>query len=93
MNNTKFLTTNFDVHLMLQDILGISVGKPRQELFSERKNKFGVSLLEEVRNRTCQEAGVPLLYCSCDADLQKMDPEDPIIVAIAQEINSETKDE
>ena len=83
MKNTKFLTTNFDVHLMLQDILALSLGKSREELFTERKTQFGVSLFEEVTNRTCPEAGVPLIYCSCDMDQQKMDPDDPLILSIA----------
>ena len=83
MKNTKFLTTNFDVHLMLQDILGLSVGQTRQELFPERSNKLGTSLFEAVTNRSCQEAGVPLLYCSCDMDQQNLQPDDPLIVSIA----------
>ena len=50
---------------------------------TERKNKLGVSLFSEVMNRTCQEAGVPLLYCSCDNNKEKLEPEDPIVLAIA----------
>ena len=69
--------------MTLQDILALSLGKNRQELFSERKTKFGVSLLEELRNRTCQEAGVPLMYCSCDTEHQKLKADDPLIVEIA----------
>ena len=66
IQNTKFLTTNFDVHLMLRDILALSLGKSSKDLFSERKTQAGVSLFSEVTNRTCQEAGVPQLYCSCN---------------------------
>ena len=83
MKNTKFLTTNFDVHLMLRDILSLSLGKSTKELFAERKNKLGVSLFSEVTNRTCQEAGVPLMYCCCNNGREKMEPDDPIILAIA----------
>ena len=68
---------------MLQDILGLSVGQTRQELFPERSNKLGTSLFEAVTNRSCQEAGVPLLYCSCDMDQQNLQPDDPLIVSIA----------
>ena len=50
---------------------------------TERENKVGVSLFSEVKNRTCQEAGVPLLYCSCINAEEKLEPEDPIILAIA----------
>ena len=68
---------------MLRDILALSLGKSTKDLFSERKTQTGVSLFSEVTNRTCQEAGVPLLYCSCNNGREKMDPNDPIIAAIA----------
>ena len=83
LKNTKFLTSNFDGHLMLQDILALSLGNSTKELFAERKNKLGVSLFSEVGNRTCQEAGVPLMYCCCNNGREKMEPDDPIILAIA----------
>ena len=68
---------------MLRDILALSLGKSTKDLFAERKTEAGVSLFSEVTNRTCQEAGVPLLYCSCNNGREKMDPNDPIIAAIA----------
>ena len=83
ITNTKLLTTNFDVHLMLRDILALSLGKSTAELFAERKTQAGVSLFSEVTNRTCQEAGVPLLYCCCNNGREKSAPDDPIILAIA----------
>ena len=83
VKNTKFLTSNFDVHLMLRDILSLSVGKSTKDLFSDRKTQAGVSLFSEVTNRTCREAGVPLLYCCCNNSKEIMKPDDPIIVAIA----------
>ena len=83
VKNSKFLTSNFDVHLMLRDILALSLGKSTKDLFAERKTEAGVSLFSEVTNRTCQEAGVPLLYCSCNNGREKMDPNDPIIAALA----------
>ena len=83
MKNTKFLTSNFDVHLMLRDILALSLGKSTTDLFSERKTQAGVSLFSELTNRTCQEAGVPLMYCCCNNGREKVQPDDPIILAIA----------
>ena len=68
---------------MLQDILALSLGNSTQELFAERKNQAGVSLFSEVTNRTCQEAGVPLMYCCCNNSKEMMKPDDPIILAIA----------
>ena len=81
--NTKFLTSNFDAHLMLRDILALSLGKTTKELFSERKTQAGVSLFSEVTNRTCQEAGVPLMYCCCNNSKEMLQPDDPTILAIA----------
>ena len=83
VTNTKFLTSNYDVHLMLRDILALSLGKTTKELFAERKTQAGVSLFSEVTNRTCQEAGVPLMYCCCNNGREKMEPDDPIILSIA----------
>ena len=84
VKNTKFLTSNFDGHLMLRDILALSLGNSTNELFSARKNQLGVSLFSEVTNRTCQEAGVPLMYCCCNNGREKMEADDPIILAIAK---------
>ena len=83
VKNTKFLTSNFDGHLMLQDILALSLGNSTKELFAERKNQAGVSLFSEVTNRTCQEAGVPLMYCCCYNSREMLQPDDPTILAIA----------
>ena len=68
---------------MLRDILSLSVGKSTKDLFVERKTQFGVSLFSEVTNRTCQEAGVPLMYCCCYNSREMLQPDDPTILAIA----------
>ena len=86
VKNTKFLTSNFDGHLMLQDILALSLGNSTKELFAERKTQAGVSLFSEVTNRTCQEAGVPLHLCRCKNGIEKMEEDDPIIFSIANSI-------
>ena len=83
ITNTKFLTTNYDVHLMLQDILALSLGNSTQELFAQRRNPAGVSLFSEVTNRTCPEAGVPPMYCSCNNGREKLEQDDPTILSIA----------
>ena len=69
---------------MLRDILALSLGNSTDDLFGERRNQAGVSLFSEVTNRTCQEAGVPLLYCSCNNGREKMEADHPIILAIAK---------
>ena len=68
---------------MLRDILALSLDKSTKELFGERKTQAGVSLFSEVTNRTCQEAGVPLMYCSCNNNREMLQPDDPTILAIA----------
>ena len=83
VKNSKFLTSNFDGHLMLRDILALSLGKSTKDLFAERKTQAGVSLFSEVTNRTCQEAGVPLMYCCCNNSMEMMKSDDPVILAIA----------
>ena len=68
---------------MLRDILALSLGKSTKDLFAERKTQAGVSLFSEVTNRTCQEAGVPLMYCCCNNSMEMMKSDDPVILAIA----------
>ena len=68
---------------MLRDILTLSLGNSTDDLFGERRNQAGVSLFSEVTNRTCQEAGVPPMYCCCNNGREKMEPSDPIILTIA----------
>ena len=69
---------------MLRDILTVSLGNSSKDLLGERKNQAGVSLFSEVTNRTCQEAGVPPMYCSCNNGREKMEPDDPTILSIAK---------
>ena len=68
---------------MLRDILTLSLGNSTDDLFGERRNQAGESLFSEVTNRTCQEAGVPPMYCCCNNGREKMEPSDPIILTIA----------
>ena len=68
---------------MLRDILALSLDKSTKDLFAKRKDQAGVSLFSEVTNRTCQEAGVPLMYCCCNNSKEMMKSDDPVILAIA----------
>ena len=86
VTNTKFLTTNYDVHLMLRDILALSLGNSTQELFAERRNQAGLSLFSEVINRTCPQAGVPPMYCCCNNGREKLEQDDPTILSIANAV-------
>ena len=42
-----------------------------------------MSLFSEVTNRTCPEAGVPPMYCSCNNGREKLGQDDPTILSIA----------
>ena len=42
-----------------------------------------MSLFSEVTNRTCPEAGVPPMYCSCNNGREKVEQDDPTILSIA----------
>ena len=62
--NQHKLTSNYDIHLTLTDILEGSF-KTSQKLTSH--SGFGQSLFLEVpRNRSCEDAGIPLHYCACE---------------------------
>ena len=74
---------------MLRDILTLSLGNSSKDLFSERRNQAGVSLFSELTNRTCPEAGVPPMYCCCNNDKEKMEPDDPVLLSIASGVVSD----
>lgn len=60
--NSDALTTVFDVHETLNDIVHMTFGK------TKRYNP-GISLFREIpRDRTCADAGIPLEFCVCAVD-------------------------
>lgn len=55
LTNRRRLTSPFDIHETLLDILG-----------EYSDSSFGISLFKEVPlERTCEQAGIPLHYCAC----------------------------
>ncbi|KAI8787972.1 hypothetical protein BgiBS90_010640 [Biomphalaria glabrata] len=60
--NTGRLTTHFDTHATIQDLLYFKAGG-----YSPiHKSKHGISLFQEIpRNRTCNEAAIPQEFCLC----------------------------
>ena len=62
--NTARLTSHFDTHQTLRQLLGHAARRPVEQLFRGYE-EHGTSLLEEVGDRTCREAGVPDAYCQC----------------------------
>ena len=59
--NKNRLSTPFDVHSTLQDILYFN-----SQIQPNAPNERGISWFREIPiNRTCESAGIPDLYCSC----------------------------
>ncbi|KAI8776133.1 uncharacterized protein LOC106069867 [Biomphalaria glabrata] len=60
--NTKRLTTHFDTHATLRDLLYFKARKKSPLAPSVR----GQSLFQEIpRNRTCSDASIPMEFCLC----------------------------
>ncbi|XP_068235936.1 uncharacterized protein [Palaemon carinicauda] len=81
--NTKRLTSNFDVHITLIDILNQAYGNLEERSFTPTLPNHGQSLFKEIsENRTCSEAGIPDHYCACE-DTKEVDPLDPYLLRAA----------
>ncbi|CAG5122039.1 unnamed protein product [Candidula unifasciata] len=60
--NTKRLTSHFDTHATLLDLLYFKSDYPPPL----PPNRYGLSLLKEIPwNRTCKEASIPAEFCMC----------------------------
>lgn len=65
VENSKRMTTPFDIHETLNDIAWGTFTKPKKPL-NNKKMPRGYSLFGPTpKNRTCSEAGVPEDYCPC----------------------------
>ncbi|XP_066974895.1 uncharacterized protein [Macrobrachium rosenbergii] len=70
--NERRLTSTFDLYVTLRDILRRDYAHPRESTPA----KYGQSLFQEVPfNRTCEHAGIPDKFCSCQ-DTEEVDPND-----------------
>ena len=78
------LTTHYDVHHTLRDILSLSAGGSTTE--SLPRIKYGQSLFERLANRSCLEAGVMAGYCSCRNGFFQVDSDHPDIGDMAESI-------
>ena len=62
--NTHRLTTPFDVHETLIDVLNITTN-----IRSKYRRKRGLSLFSKIPpNRTCTKAAIPPQYCTCHGE-------------------------
>lgn len=88
--NTNRLTTAFDIHQTISDILTQSIDQPSKSFI---KNKArGISLFQPVpSDRSCADAWVPESYCPCYTSVVVDVTNNPVIDSIAaamvQDIN------
>ena len=70
-NNVRRLVTAFDFHKTLQHLLHLQTPNNSSESWSNEANdgsQESFSLLTHIpKNRTCDTAGIPPAYCSCEA--------------------------
>ncbi|XP_059160912.1 uncharacterized protein LOC131944366 [Physella acuta] len=70
--NTRRLTTHFDTHATLHDLLYFKV----KDKCPPSNNKHGVSLFQEIpKSRTCEDIPIPLEFCLCNQ--VQMEPTNP----------------
>ena len=71
--NSGKLTSHRDTNRMMRHLLSMSTGKEEEDLFPGTAGEAGESLLREVGDRGCREAGVLLPFCSCNRE--ELEPE------------------
>ncbi|CAN8008487.1 unnamed protein product [Ixodes pacificus] len=87
-SNSGRLTSPYDTYETLRDIL--SLGRNGSQT-DKRVSDFGISLFRTIpANRTCEQAGVPSQYCSCDSETP-LDLSDPVVaksaLALVEKLN------
>lgn len=81
--NSRRLTTPFDLHETLQDLLDLNNLKSVKKIVKEPVFR-GYSLFNEIpSNRTCEDAAIDSHWCTCQQSVEVM-PNDTIAVAAAE---------
>lgn len=79
-SNEKRLTTHFDVHATLQELVDF----PQRV---QPRTKHGISLFHEVPDtRTCTDALISPQWCSCEANKEMLSTDDPISKTMARHL-------
>uniref|UniRef100_V5GWQ5 Sulfatase n=1 Tax=Ixodes ricinus TaxID=34613 RepID=V5GWQ5_IXORI len=79
-SNSGRLTSPYDTYETLRDILSLGWNGSQTD---KRVSDFGISLFRAIpANRTCEQAGVPSQYCSCDSETP-LDLSDPVVAKSA----------
>jgi len=85
IKNVDKLTSHFDINQTLRDILLMSNASAEVDL--RGLEGHGTSLFGELNaNRTCQQADIPLGYCSCVDGVKKIDVSQKRIIQLAEEV-------
>ena len=66
--NADKLTSHKDTSKMMRHLLAMSTGQEEETLFPGTAEEPGESLLRDVGERGCKEAGIPLPHCSCNRE-------------------------
>lgn len=95
-DNTKKLTSPFDVYRTLQDVLNKTFSKTYDSDNNYQKlNSRGISLFKRIpANRNCLQCGIPESFCPCyvTQDAVRTDPEvQEVSNFVVQEINNALK--
>ena len=80
VKNSQRLTSFWDLNQMLRQLLSLSVNKSQEELFPKYEG-HGISLLEDVGDRNCEEAEISENYCQCTDGISEMSADESKIWA------------
>lgn len=77
--NTNRLVTTYDLHETLKSILYCDY---KNDAFMNVGHEFrdrGISLFQNISpNRTCDDAGIPSIYCACQEDVEHLNVSSPL---------------
>uniref|UniRef100_A0A8R1I1S3 Uncharacterized protein n=1 Tax=Caenorhabditis japonica TaxID=281687 RepID=A0A8R1I1S3_CAEJA len=72
LDNKYKLTSNFDIHKTLHDIVHMRLGKDKTDSLNN-DNGRGISLFDAISStRTCYEANIPENFCMCMTDVSNV---------------------
>ncbi|XP_076058952.1 uncharacterized protein LOC143035823 [Oratosquilla oratoria] len=85
--NSRRLTSNFDLHVTLRDLLGVQYANTTYVSMRQDPSKTrGISLFQVIpEKRRCEDAGIPEHFCTCQETFEAS-VKDPTVVQAAEHI-------